>query len=107
IREAARVLRPGGVLVASDLHPVAGAQGWRRPFEAGDGTTVEAPAVPARLAEPRQWGAEAGLRPGARGGPPLGPPPGPHFRRAGRRDFAAFSGTPLPVVLRAVKGGHA
>lgn len=37
IRELARVLRPGGVLVYSDVHPAGARNGWRRTFRAGDG----------------------------------------------------------------------
>lgn len=36
-REAARVLRPGGHLLWSDVHPVGAASGWRRTFRTADG----------------------------------------------------------------------
>ena len=35
--ELSRVLRPGGALVASTLHPRGAAAGWRRTFETHDG----------------------------------------------------------------------
>lgn len=35
--ELARVLRPGGTLVYTDVHPDGAALGWRRTFRAGDG----------------------------------------------------------------------
>jgi malonyl-CoA O-methyltransferase len=37
IREAARVLVPGGQLVYSDFHPAWSARRWRRTFRGGDG----------------------------------------------------------------------
>ncbi|MET0552289.1 MAG: class I SAM-dependent methyltransferase [Vicinamibacteria bacterium] len=37
LAELARVLRPGGVLVYSDVHPAGEALGWRRTFRAEDG----------------------------------------------------------------------
>jgi malonyl-CoA O-methyltransferase len=37
LAELARVLRPGGTLVYSDVHPAGEALGWRRTFRAGDG----------------------------------------------------------------------
>ncbi|PYQ52523.1 MAG: hypothetical protein DMF78_11130 [Acidobacteria bacterium] len=75
IREAARVLRPGGTIVASDH--------WK------------------------EWLREAGLHLETLREPAIGESLEPHFRRAGRRDFAALVGTPLLVVFRARKGGHA
>jgi malonyl-CoA O-methyltransferase len=37
LAELGRVLRPGGTLVYSDVHPAGAALGWRRTFRAGDG----------------------------------------------------------------------
>jgi len=52
----ARVLRPGGVLVCSDLHPLGMAAGWTRSFETAAGETIavrhyphEVPDLVARL----------------------------------------------------------
>ena len=103
LREAARVLRPGGALVVSDLHPVAASRGWRRSFATRDGGQVEVQAPPLSLADLRRFLDEAGLRVQAWQEPAIGPALEPHFQRAGRRDFAALDGTPLLVVLRAVK----
>jgi SAM-dependent methyltransferase len=104
-REAARVLRPGGVLVVSDLHAVASRRGWRRSFEGprGERLVIDAPpAPPERLAEEL---AAAGLAVEARREPVVDERLEPEFRRAGRPDFEALRGTPLLLVLRARKGG--
>jgi ubiquinone/menaquinone biosynthesis C-methylase UbiE len=106
LREVARVLRPRGLLVASDLHPVAVEQDWRRRFHDADGRLVEADAPPPRIEQWKAWLAEAGLHLETLREPAVGPALEPHFRRAGRRDFAALSGTPLLVVFRAGKGGR-
>jgi malonyl-CoA O-methyltransferase len=37
LREVARILRPGGRLLYSDVHPEGARQGWRRTFVATDG----------------------------------------------------------------------
>jgi malonyl-CoA O-methyltransferase len=107
LREAARVLRPGGVIVASELHPVAAVKGWRRRFARDDGGWTETDAAPPRIDEWRGWLAEAGLHLEVLREPAVGPALEPHFRRARRRDFAALVGTPLLVVFRAAKGGRA
>jgi malonyl-CoA O-methyltransferase len=43
VSEMARVLRPGGVAVYSDMHPEAASRGWRRTFRAPSGRTHELP----------------------------------------------------------------
>jgi malonyl-CoA O-methyltransferase len=39
LAELGRVLRPGGTLVYSDVHPAGAAHGWRRTFRTHDGRT--------------------------------------------------------------------
>lgn len=41
VREAARVLTPGGHLIYSDFHPSWTAHGWRRTFRTAEGRLVE------------------------------------------------------------------
>jgi SAM-dependent methyltransferase len=43
LREVARVMRPGGVVVYSDLHPDGALRGWARTFRARDGSEYAAP----------------------------------------------------------------
>jgi SAM-dependent methyltransferase len=103
--EAARVLRPGGVLVASDLHAVASARGWSRSFEGPSGERLVIDAPPASARELRNGLAAAGLAVEALHEPAIDDRLLPEFRRAGRKDFRSLLGTPLLVVLRARKGG--
>jgi ubiquinone/menaquinone biosynthesis C-methylase UbiE len=105
IREAARVLRPGGAFVFSDLHPVASRLGWRRVFDTGRGATVEATAPPLAGADIRHLLAAAGLSVDLWREPVVDERLAPHFAAAGRRDFEALRGTPLLVVARARKRG--
>jgi malonyl-CoA O-methyltransferase len=61
LAELARVLRPGGTLVYSDVHPAGAALGWRRTFRAGDGREYAVRhVVHARSAHQAAWAA-AGL----------------------------------------------
>ena len=103
LAEAARVLRPGGALVISDLHPIATALGWRRSFEAG-GRSVAVEAPPPAAATLRAALAEASLAVEEWREPAVDERLRSEFRRAGRRDFEGLRGTPLLVAVRARKG---
>ena len=105
LSEAARVLRPGGTLVLSDLHPVATARGWRRSFEDGAGRPVIARAAPPTLVEVRRHLGDAGLTVEAQREPVVDERLRTAFHRAGRPDFAVLYGTPLLALFRARKGG--
>jgi ubiquinone/menaquinone biosynthesis C-methylase UbiE len=104
LREAARVLRPEGVLVISDLHPVASHLRWRRVFQAEGGRSVEAEAAPYTVDRLRTWLEASGFLVEECREPVVDERLVPHFQAAGRRDFAALRGAPLLVVLRARKG---
>jgi ubiquinone/menaquinone biosynthesis C-methylase UbiE len=106
LAEAARVLRPGGCLLVSDLHPVASERGWHRSFagSGGERLLIEAP-PPTAAALARSLDA-AGLRVERRHEPVIDERLRPAFARAGRRDFEALSGTPLLLLMRARKGGR-
>jgi ubiquinone/menaquinone biosynthesis C-methylase UbiE len=106
--EIARVLRPGGMLLISELHARGVAQGgWRRTFRGATGRTL---AVEAPPPDPRVLAGEldaAGFRLEAFRETPVDQRLEPHFRRAGRRDLPALLGLPLLVHLAARKGDDA
>ena len=104
--EVARVLRPGGCLVLSDLHPVASQRGWRRTFAGAPGNRLVAEAAPPALAELGRDLQEAAFRIEVLAEPVIDERLEREFRRAGRTDYGALAGTPLLVVLRARKGGR-
>jgi SAM-dependent methyltransferase len=103
--EAARVVRAGGVLVVSDLHPVASARGWSRSFDGPSGERLVVDAPPPSVDEHRNRLEAAGFVLETLREPVVDARLEPEFRRAGRSDFAALRGTPLLVCLRAHKGG--
>lgn len=105
LREIARVLRPGGTLVASDLHPVASERGWHRSFTGPNGERIVIEAPPPQVARVEAALAAAGLVLEARLEPAIDARLLPAFRDAGRRDFDVLQGTPLLQIFRARKRG--
>jgi SAM-dependent methyltransferase len=103
--ESARVLRPGGVLVLSDLHAEANRQGWSRSFRGGLGERLVIEARPAEAALVVVELEAVGFRVDERREPLIDERLEPEFDRAGRRDFQMLRGTPLLCVLRARKEG--
>jgi malonyl-CoA O-methyltransferase len=61
VREAARVLVPGGHLLYSDFHPEWSRHGWRRTFIAADGRRLELSFVPHTIEDHLRHCEEAGL----------------------------------------------
>jgi ubiquinone/menaquinone biosynthesis C-methylase UbiE len=108
LAEIARILRPSGVLLISELHARGVAQGgWRRTFRGATGRTL---AVEAPPPDPRVLAGEldaAGFRLEVFRETPVDQRLEPHFRRAGRRDLPALLGLPLLVHLAARKGDDA
>jgi malonyl-CoA O-methyltransferase len=105
LREAARVLRPGGSLVLSDLHEVAGDLGWERSFSGPDGERLVVDAPPPRLDAMRRALDEAGFETIDVREPRIDGRLEEHFRRAGRSDFERLRGLPVLQLYRASRGG--
>jgi malonyl-CoA O-methyltransferase len=105
LAEAARVLRAGGWLLLSDLHPIASERGWSRSFAgpAGERLRIEAP--PPTAAALHEGLAAAGLRLDRQHEPVIDERLRPAFVQAGRHDFEALAGTPLLLLLRARQAG--
>jgi malonyl-CoA O-methyltransferase len=61
VKEAARVLSPGGHLVYSDFHPLWRAQRWRRTFTTVDGRRVELSYFPHSIDDHLRWLQQAPL----------------------------------------------
>lgn len=101
LSEARRVLRPGGLLVVSDLHHAGASLGWSRTFDDGRRGTVGRPWTgfgPAALESALQAG---GFATESSGEAVVDERLRPSFVRAGRRDFDVLAGTPLLVFARA------
>lgn len=62
IREASRVVKPGGHVVYSDFHPSWSASGWRRTFKGVDGRTYQLPLFPHDIEQHLELLDEHGLR---------------------------------------------
>lgn len=105
LAEVARVLRPGGVLLVSDLHAGGVARGgWRRTFTTAQGSMLALDAPPPAPASLVAEIAAAGLQVERLEETCVDERLEPHFRRAGRRDFAQLLGLPLLVHVVARRG---
>ncbi len=89
VREAARVLTPGGQLIYSDFHPSWALSGWKRTFRSQDGREYELPFFPHTIEMHVSLLAEHGLEVRSIREP----------RMAARRNAVV-------AVLHAVKPGH-
>jgi ubiquinone/menaquinone biosynthesis C-methylase UbiE len=105
VREVARVLCPGGVLVLSDMHEVASTLGWTRSFTGPRGERLVVEAPPPRMESVRRALAEAGFGLTDVREPRIDDRLEGEFRRAGRRDFANMRGLPVLQLYRACRGG--
>jgi malonyl-CoA O-methyltransferase len=88
VREAARVLAPGGHLVYSDFHPAWAARKWRRTFRDADGRLRELAYFPHKIDEHLHLLGES-----------------PLAIRAIREPRVAGRPAPVVVVFHAVKAG--
>lgn len=105
LREAARVLGPGGVLVLSDMHEVASELGWERSFRGPGGERLVVDAPPPRIDAMRRGLGEAGFALTDVREPRIDERLRPEFRRAGRSDFETLRGLPVLQLYRARRGG--
>jgi ubiquinone/menaquinone biosynthesis C-methylase UbiE len=98
-RESARILRIGGSVLVSDLHPNTASYGWRRTFRAG-GTLFEIETKRYTLPYLVDIMQQASFRLDHRAEWPFGPPEARIFERAGKRD-SYLKVQSLPVVYYA------
>lgn len=105
LREAARVLCPGGVLVLSDMHEIASELGWERSFRGPGGERLVIDAAPPRLEAMRRALDEAGFTLAEAREPRIDERLARAFRRAGRSDFETMRGLPVLQLYRACRGG--
>lgn len=104
IQEVHRVLRDGGVLLLSDLHPDARRRGWQSTFRWQD-STYAIETYPYSLNELRKSLRKAGFRTGFFLEPCMGEAERSIFIQAGREDlFAAATEHPAIYASRFVKG---
>jgi ubiquinone/menaquinone biosynthesis C-methylase UbiE len=105
LAEAARALRPGGLIVLSDLHPVASRKGWQRSFAGPKGERLVIDAPPPTRERVTAALEAAGLALETHREPAIDERLRERFREAGRKDFDALEGTPLLQIFRARKRG--
>jgi ubiquinone/menaquinone biosynthesis C-methylase UbiE len=104
LSEIARVLRPDGVLVLSELHARGAALGWQRTFRDPIGRTIVIEAPPPDPDVLRREIEGAGFTVDVLKETCIDARLAPHFRRAGRRDLPSLLGVPLLVHIAARKG---
>jgi ubiquinone/menaquinone biosynthesis C-methylase UbiE len=106
LREVARALRPGGMLIASDLHEAATRRGWHRSFAGSNGERLVIDAPPPRAGRLRAALERAGLALETVVEPAIDERLRAAFESAGRSDFETLRGTPLLRIFRARKERH-
>jgi cytosine/adenosine deaminase-related metal-dependent hydrolase/ubiquinone/menaquinone biosynthesis C-methylase UbiE len=107
-RESARVLRPGGTLLLSDMHPrTAAERGWTRSFSAGN-ETVHLPAHARPLREIATVFSQHGLTVTALEEQSFGEPERSIFERNNKPDaYAGLTGVPAIYLLKLSKPDEA